>query len=88
MSADPTCQVPDATRGSASREPWPVSTVTSRPASAYQPRSRASSTGAFGPSHFQSFENRMAVSAEAVAVQTNAESSRIGRRMVFLLYGS
>ena len=30
----------------------------------------------------------MAVSAEAVAVQMNADMSRIGRRMVFLLYES
>ena len=89
MSAAPICQLfPSATRGIASREPLPVSMVTSRPASAYQPRSSASSSGAAGPSHFQSFENRMLVCAAAVAVQRNADISRIGRRMVLLLCDS
>ena len=63
MSAKPNSYAPPVTLGMASREPLPVSMVTSIPSASKYPLSRATKYGAAGPSNFQSKENLIGVNA-------------------------
>ena len=64
MSAKPNSYAPPVTRGMASRDPLPVSIVTSSPSASKYPLSKATKYGAAGPSNFQSSENLMGVKAK------------------------